>query len=67
MHFRWGDCELDREARVLSRAGRPFRAQPLVVDLLLLLLENRERVVSDAVLRRKLWPGYRSPTHRSVD
>lgn len=55
MRFRWADCELDREARTLERAGEPVRVQPLVLDLLLLLLHHRGRVVSEAFLRRKLW------------
>ena len=59
MRFRWGDCEVDREARRLSRAGAPVPTQPLVLDLLLLLLQHRGRVVSEEVIRRELWPSVR--------
>jgi DNA-binding winged helix-turn-helix (wHTH) protein len=59
MRFRWGECELDRETRSLARAGRVVRVQPLVLDLLLLLLRHRSRVVSENVLRRELWHGVR--------
>jgi len=56
MRFRFADCQLDREARTLERAGQPVHVQPLVLDLLLLLLQQRGRVVSEDVLRRSLWP-----------
>jgi DNA-binding winged helix-turn-helix (wHTH) protein/tetratricopeptide (TPR) repeat protein len=59
MRFRWGDCALDREGRSLARGGRPVAVQPLVFDLLVLLLQNRSRVVAEEVLRRELWPGVR--------
>lgn len=55
MRFRWAECQLDREARALERAGKPVRVQPLVLDLLLLLLQHRGRVVSEEFLRRELW------------
>jgi DNA-binding winged helix-turn-helix (wHTH) protein len=55
VRFLWRDCELDREGRTLRRAGRAVRVQPLVLDLLLLLLQHRGRVVSEDVLRRALW------------
>lgn len=56
MRFRWLDCTLDREARTLLRGGAPVRAQSLVVDLLLLLLANRGRVLAEERLMRELWP-----------
>jgi DNA-binding winged helix-turn-helix (wHTH) protein len=59
MRFVWGECELDREARVLTRAGAQVRTQPLVLDLLLLLLQHRGRVVSEERLRASLWPDTR--------
>jgi hypothetical protein len=64
MRFRWLDCELDREARTLVRGQSPVRAQSLVVDLLLLLIAQRGRVVSEERLRRELWPGVQSRTPR---
>jgi DNA-binding winged helix-turn-helix (wHTH) protein len=59
MRFVWGDCELDREARELRRGGRTVHTQPLVLDLLLALLQQRGRVVSEARLRQVLWPATR--------
>lgn len=59
MRFRWADCELDRETRSLARAGRPVPVQKLVLDLLLLLLQYRSRIVAEDVLHRALWPGVR--------
>jgi DNA-binding winged helix-turn-helix (wHTH) protein len=56
VRYRFADCDLDREARTLVRAGRPVRAQELVLDLLLLLLQHRGRVVSEDFVRRRLWP-----------
>lgn len=55
--FRWSDCCLEREARSLTRSGREVRIQPLVLDLLLLLLQHRGRVVAPEVLERELWRG----------
>ena len=57
MRFRWGDCVVDREGRSLTRAGQPVPVQPLVFDLLLVLLQHRSRVVADEVLRREVWRG----------
>src|SRR5262247_27622 len=54
-HF--GDCELDRELYQLRRRGRPIRLEPKVFDVLLHLLEHRERVVTKAELLDALWPG----------
>ena len=56
MRYAWADCELDGEARELRRGGRPVAVQALVLDLLLLLVEQRGRVVSEAAVRRRLWP-----------
>ena len=41
----------------MTRAGKLVPLQPLVLDLLLLLLQRRSRVVADDVLRRELWHG----------
>jgi DNA-binding winged helix-turn-helix (wHTH) protein len=59
MRYKWADCELDRDARELLRNGRPVAVQALVLDLLLLLLEHRGRVVTEKLVRRRLWPDVR--------
>jgi len=56
MRYRWTDCVLDPSARSLTRRGEIVHVQPLVFDLLALLLRHRGRVVSDAHLRAQLWP-----------
>jgi len=51
------DCELDRELYRLRRRGRPIKLEPKVFDVLLHLLEHRDRVVTKAELLDALWPG----------
>jgi len=51
------DCELDRELYQLRRRGRPIKLEPKVFDVLLHLLEHRDRVVTKAELLDALWPG----------
>jgi DNA-binding winged helix-turn-helix (wHTH) protein/tetratricopeptide (TPR) repeat protein len=57
MEFRWNEWRLDVDARVLARSGVPTPVAARVFDLLVLLLRNRGRIVSDVVLRRELWTG----------
>src|SRR5262247_3134380 len=54
-HF--GDCELDRELYQLRRRGRLVKLEPKVFDVLVHLLEHRDRVVTKAELLDALWPG----------
>jgi len=54
---RFGDYELDLEARHLSRAGCRYTLQPLQLALLVHLVENRERLVSREELLRDVWGG----------
>lgn len=56
MKLHWADCRLDPDARTLERAGAPVHVQPLAFDLLALLLRHRGRVVTEAYIRRALWP-----------
>jgi DNA-binding winged helix-turn-helix (wHTH) protein len=56
MRLRWADYCLDTEARTLERRGAPVRIKGLAFDLLALLLRHRGRLVSDALVRRELWP-----------
>ena len=46
MRFLFGDHVLDTARRELSRGGEQIAVEPQVFDLLVYLLQNRERVVS---------------------
>jgi class 3 adenylate cyclase len=56
MRYVFGDCELDTQLRAVrfGTAQRTLRPKPLQV--LLYLLENRDRVVSKQELAERLWP-----------
>jgi TolB-like protein/Flp pilus assembly protein TadD len=51
------DCELDTTRFVLRRAGQPCPVEPLVFNLLVYLLQQRDRVVLRQELLEALWPG----------
>jgi DNA-binding winged helix-turn-helix (wHTH) protein len=53
----WGfdNCILNVDARVLRRAGDEIKLQPLVMDLLLLLVENHRRYLAKQELHQRLW------------
>lgn len=53
---RFGDFELDRDARELRLNGREIPLQPRVFDLLVYLIEHQDRVVGKAELLEALWP-----------
>ena len=57
MQFVFGDHVLDIERRELHRGGKPVPIGPQVLDLLLYLLRNRERVVSKDDLIASVWGG----------
>ena len=57
MRFRFGEYELDTEARTLQQRGKRVRVQAKVFDLLAYLIEHRERVASIDELLDALWPG----------
>jgi class 3 adenylate cyclase/predicted ATPase len=56
MRYRFLDCILDVERRELRRAGALVPTRRRVFQLLLLLIEQRERAVSKAQLFERLWP-----------
>jgi len=56
MICRFGEFELDEEARELRLSGKVLALQPRVFDLLVLLGRNRDRVVSKEELMSTLWP-----------
>jgi TolB-like protein len=57
MPFVFGDCVLDPDRRELSRGSEVIAIGPQVFDLLLYLIENRERVVSRDSLLDAVWNG----------
>jgi len=57
VQFVFGDHVLDIERRELHRGGKPVPIGPQVLDLLLYLLRNRERVVSKDDLIASVWGG----------
>ncbi|MDJ0865056.1 MAG: AAA family ATPase [Myxococcota bacterium] len=57
MRFRFRDCVLDADRFELRRAGERVEVQPKVLELLLFLLENRDRTVTKSELLDAVWPG----------
>lgn len=53
----FGDCVLDLERRELARASTTVAVAPQVFDLLVYLLEHRERVVGKDELLDAVWAG----------
>jgi DNA-binding response OmpR family regulator len=57
MLYRFADYELDTQRRELRRAGQPVAIEPKVFEVLLYLLQHRERVVTKDELLAHCWPG----------
>jgi DNA-binding winged helix-turn-helix (wHTH) protein len=57
MTYRIGDIELDPRTREVRQDGRPVPVEPKVLDLILYLLEHRDRVVTKQELLDVLWEG----------
>jgi len=57
LRFLFGDHVLDIARRELSRGGEQIAVEPQVFDLLVYLLQNRERVVSRHDLLASVWGG----------
>ncbi len=57
MLFVFGDHVLDTDRRELTRGGEPVGTPPQVFDLLLYLIQNRDRVVSKDDLMEGVWGG----------
>ena len=53
----FGECEIERERFALLRRGRPVKVEPKVFDVLLYLVDHRDRVVTKHELLDALWPG----------
>lgn len=57
MRFLFGDCALDRTGRELRRGSETVHVEPQVFDLILLLIESRDRIVSKDELLSVIWQG----------
>jgi DNA-binding winged helix-turn-helix (wHTH) protein len=55
--LRFGKFQVDREGRELYCGDEAIALQPKVFELMLLLIDHRERVVSKDELLSALWPG----------
>jgi TolB-like protein len=57
LFFHFKNCSLDTNRRELHRAGESVAVEPQVFDLLVYLIENRDRVVSKDDLIAGIWGG----------
>jgi TolB-like protein/cytochrome c-type biogenesis protein CcmH/NrfG len=57
MQFHFGDHVLDVDRRELRRGSDPIAVEPQVFDLLIYLVQNRDRVVSKDDLIASVWGG----------
>jgi DNA-binding winged helix-turn-helix (wHTH) protein len=57
MHIRFGPFTLDRDTRQLLEGTREVHLAPKAFDLLSMLVAERPRLLSKAVLQERLWPG----------
>lgn len=54
--YRFGACRVDPRRREIRIDGEHVEVQPKVFDLLLFLIENRDRAVSKDELQDRIWP-----------
>lgn len=52
----FADCMLDIDARMIWRGATPLHLSPKAFDLLVLLIQQRARVVSKRELLERVWP-----------
>ncbi len=64
---RFGDVEIDRDARAVFRGGKPVSLKPKEFDLLVALFDAGERAVSRLELVRDVWGYADSVITRTVD
>ena len=56
MIYTFGECELDTQLHVLSRAGQSVKLRPKAFEVLVYLLEHRDRMVTKHELCEQVWP-----------
>src|SRR5215467_393852 len=54
--FEFGPFVLDNARHLLTRQGTPVAVTPKTYDLLVVLVENRDRIMLKEELMRALWP-----------
>jgi len=57
MTYLFGECELDPGLQEFRRNGRVSAIEPKVFDLLLYLIENRDRLIGKDELNQQIWQG----------
>ncbi len=57
LHYRFGPFELDPESRLLRREGEPVPVAAKTLDTLVVLVENRGRLVDKDELLSRVWAG----------
>ncbi|MEZ7879582.1 MAG: tetratricopeptide repeat protein [Rhodospirillales bacterium] len=55
MRYQFEDFILDTDCFELTRSGEPLNAEPQVIELIVLLIENRGRMVSKEEINEKIW------------
>ncbi|HEX6257398.1 MAG TPA: AAA family ATPase [Euzebyales bacterium] len=55
MRYVFGDCEVDTSTREVRRSGEPQRVEPQVFDVLVHLIDHRDRAVSKEELLDGVW------------
>ena len=56
MLYTFGECALDTQLHVLSRAGQPVKLRPKAFAVLVYLVEHHDRVVTKDELGAQVWP-----------
>ena len=56
-HFLFGDVEIRPDLNLIFQQGEEKTVTPRVMDILVYLVVNRERVVSSDELLAQFWPG----------
>lgn len=54
--YRFGEFALDADQKVLLRQGKPLLLAPKVLETLLILVQNRGRIIEKEELMTRLWP-----------
>ena len=66
MIFKFDCYQIDSERYTLTRDGEPINVEPQVFDLLVLLIVNRDRIVSKDEILSHIWKG-RTVSSGSID